>query len=52
MFFRKKIPIHCKNCDKYICPYCGGIMTKKGFEGHNERYECENCERIIESTNF
>jgi len=50
MFFKKII--ECKNCGRFICPYCKGVMTKRGFEGHNGRYECEECEKIIECINF
>jgi transposase-like protein len=30
-----------------ICPVCGSdLITVRGFEGYNQRYECRNCGTI------
>ena len=30
-----------------ICPYCGGEIIDRGFEGHNRRYQCRSCQKIL-----
>ena len=30
-----------------ICPYCGGEVIDRGFEGHNRRYQCRSCQKIL-----
>ena len=34
------------------CPDCGRKITERGFEYHNRRYECDNCEWIAYSIEF
>jgi len=29
------------------CPYCGGEVIARGFEGHNRRYQCRKCDRVL-----
>ena len=30
-----------------VCPYCGGEITERGFEGHNRRIECVKCSQTL-----
>jgi tRNA(Ile2) C34 agmatinyltransferase TiaS len=30
-----------------ICPYCGGEVIDRGFKGHNRRYQCRSCQKIL-----
>ena len=30
-----------------ICPYCGGEVVDRGFEGHNRRHQCRSCQKIL-----
>ena len=29
------------------CPYCNGEIIPRGFERHNRRYQCRNCNEIL-----
>lgn len=29
------------------CPFCGGEVISRGFEGHNRRYQCRSCQKIL-----
>lgn len=29
------------------CPYCDGEVIERGFKGHNRRWQCRKCDRIL-----
>ena len=29
------------------CPYCNGEIIDRGFKGHNRRYQCRDCDKVL-----